>query len=110
MTSFPYIIDHVVGEANVWVDPLIRRLQKILGIQKAGWKAAGDAIPNVTYSVSDRYYVTVAGKLWIPDAAVDLQQRFCIIAHQGAADMGFRRQNPFKNEVVGKIKRMTTGE
>ncbi|ETV76454.1 hypothetical protein H257_09473 [Aphanomyces astaci] len=52
---------------------------------KAAWKAAGEDVPNVTWSVSDGYYVTATGKIWIPEAAVDLQQRICIIAHQGAA-------------------------
>ncbi|RHY27255.1 hypothetical protein DYB25_014338, partial [Aphanomyces astaci] len=43
--------------------------EKILGIQKVAWKAAGEDVTNVTWSVSDRCYVSVAGKIWIPETA-----------------------------------------
>ncbi|ETV81986.1 hypothetical protein H257_05513 [Aphanomyces astaci] len=102
MTTFSYIIESVAGGANVrlgllrrWdAAPLpaavarVRQLvelvvvsplqdkdfawltpAKILGIKKAAWKAAVEDVPNI----------------WIPESAVDLQQRICIIAHQGVA-------------------------
>ncbi|ETV72564.1 hypothetical protein H257_12330 [Aphanomyces astaci] len=105
MTTLPYTVQHVAGEANVWADLLsqwgaaslpatVARVQqlvvvsllqdknfawptpaKILGIQKAAWKAADKDVPNVTRSASDGYYVTVAGKIWIPEVAEELQQQ-----------------------------------
>ncbi|OQR97894.1 hypothetical protein THRCLA_06835 [Thraustotheca clavata] len=40
---------------------------------------------RVTWDKEQGYFVNKSGKIWIPEGARDLQQRLCIIAHQGAA-------------------------
>ncbi|ETV95908.1 hypothetical protein H310_10573 [Aphanomyces invadans] len=50
----------------------------------------GETIPpGVAWSEEDSYYMDPDGRIWVQDGAVDLQQRLCVIAHQGAA--GHRR-------------------
>ena len=41
------------------------------------------------------------GRIWVPDQAVDLQQRLCVIAHQGAA--GHRRIAATTKSVADKF-------
>ncbi|KAF0749922.1 hypothetical protein AaE_006887, partial [Aphanomyces astaci] len=50
----------------------------------------GGTPPNgVEWDDDSHFYVDPDGRIWIPDGAVDLQQRICVIAHQGAS--GHRR-------------------
>ncbi|KAH9089265.1 hypothetical protein Ae201684P_001468 [Aphanomyces euteiches] len=45
--------------------------------------------PDVTWNEDKNLHLDKEGRIWIPPTATDLQQRICIIGHQGAA--GHRR-------------------
>ena len=50
----------------------------------------GETTPtDVTWNEDKDVYLNKEDRLWIPPTATDLQQRICIIGHQGAA--GHRR-------------------
>ncbi|KAH9105630.1 hypothetical protein AeMF1_018616 [Aphanomyces euteiches] len=48
------------------------------------------------------------GRIWVPDDAVDLQQRLCVIAHQGAA--GHRRVAATVKSVSDKFRWATLAQ
>ncbi|ETV90961.1 hypothetical protein H310_14305 [Aphanomyces invadans] len=82
MTTFPYTLEHVAGDANVWADLLSR------------WGAA--PLP------------AQVARIWDPDKAVDLQQKICIIAHQGAA--GYRGVDVTQKGVLDRFDWATAKE
>ncbi|KAH9150500.1 hypothetical protein AeRB84_006672 [Aphanomyces euteiches] len=61
----------------------------ILEAQKLVIERGGSTPPGVAWSDEDSFHIDDQGRIWVPDVAVDLQQRLCVIAHQGAA--GHRR-------------------
>ncbi|KAF0742575.1 hypothetical protein Ae201684P_008386 [Aphanomyces euteiches] len=113
MSTFPYTIECLPGDTNVWGDLLSRwgsaqssrtiaRVRKllqndfewptaksILEAHKLAIERGGSTPPSVAWSNEDSFHIDDQGRIWVPDDAVDLQQRLCVIAHQGAA--GHRR-------------------
>jgi hypothetical protein len=121
MSTFPYTIECLPGDANVWGDLLsrwgsapldlpvahVRKLIHVVSpLQQADfeWPTAatisdsqrlaitegGGTTPvGVEWDEDALFFTNMEGRIWIPDAAVDLQQRICVIAHQGAS--GHRR-------------------
>ncbi|KAH9086029.1 hypothetical protein Ae201684P_005725 [Aphanomyces euteiches] len=120
MSTFPYTIECLPGDTNVWGDLLslwgsaqssrtIARVRKLLHVvsplqqndfewptaksileaQKLAIERGGSTPPGVAWSDEDSFHMDDQGRIWVPDDAVDLQQRLCVIAHQGAA--GHRR-------------------
>ncbi|KAH9110401.1 hypothetical protein AeMF1_014779, partial [Aphanomyces euteiches] len=120
MSTFPYTIECLPGDTNVWGDLLSRwgsaqssrtiaRVRKLLHVvsplqqndfewpmaksileaQTLAIERGGSTPPGVAWSNEDSFHMDDQGRIWVPDDAVDLQQRLCVIAHQGAA--GHRR-------------------
>ncbi|KAH9132765.1 hypothetical protein AeRB84_020938 [Aphanomyces euteiches] len=120
MSTFPYTIECLPGDTNVWGDLLSRwgsaqssrtiaRVRKLLHVvsplqqsdfewptaksileaQKLAFERGGSTPPGVAWSNEDSFHMDDQGRIWVPDDAVDLQRRLCVIAHQGAA--GHRR-------------------
>ncbi|ETV98504.1 hypothetical protein H310_08643 [Aphanomyces invadans] len=86
MSTFPYTIESVSGEDNDFEWPTA---QSVLKSQKNGLQDEGQPPPGVTWNDDIKFYVTPGDKIWVPDDDLDLQQRLCVITHQGAA--GHRR-------------------
>ncbi|KAF0729338.1 hypothetical protein Ae201684_013084 [Aphanomyces euteiches] len=115
MTTFPYVIECVAGEDNLWADLLSRwgspsrvaragkmyKLALVSPLQSREFKwpsmdeivqlqrAHPDRETMSTWDETLKCFVTPASKIWIPDDAIDLQVRVCVVAHAGAA--GHRR-------------------
>ncbi|KAH9142236.1 hypothetical protein AeRB84_013675, partial [Aphanomyces euteiches] len=111
MSTFPYLVECVVGEENVWADLLsrwrrtdvrdraahMRRLALVSPLQSPSfeWLCMEEIVStqrkhlerDVSSKLSNerRCCVTPNGRVWIPDDAVDLQVRICVIAHAGIA-------------------------
>ncbi|KAH9108266.1 hypothetical protein LEN26_014132 [Aphanomyces euteiches] len=58
-------------------------------IQRSALKGGETTPTGVFWDEDVAFFVDQDGRIWIPDNAVDLQQRLCVIAHQGAS--GHRR-------------------
>ncbi|ETW04755.1 hypothetical protein H310_03902 [Aphanomyces invadans] len=126
MSTFPYTIESVSGEDNVWgATPAVARVrllaalvsplrhkdfewptaQSVLKSQKNGLQDDGQPPPGVTWDDDIKFYVTPGDKIWVPDDDLDLQQRLCVIAHQGLKHVlvvkddisGFVRLFPSRN-------------
>ncbi|KAF0730914.1 hypothetical protein Ae201684_011796 [Aphanomyces euteiches] len=109
LSSFPYTIECLPGEDNVWGDLLsrwgastqapaptaaVRQLLAVVSpLQQADFDwpttATINPPPDVTWNEDKNLHLDKEGRIWIPPTATDLQQRICIIGHQGAA--GHRR-------------------
>jgi len=120
MSTFPYTIECVSGDVNVWGDLLsrwgsappdrpvahVRKLIHVVSplqhkdftwptaatiteVQRSMIEGGEDTPTGVAFDNDTHFYVDRNGRIWIPDGAVDLQQRLCVIAHQGAS--GHRR-------------------
>lgn len=62
-------------------------LVQVLQLQQEDLKSCGadEALPDVVWNEDDQVFKTASGQVWVPDSAVDMQQRLCVIAHAGAA-------------------------
>ncbi|KAH9108632.1 hypothetical protein AeMF1_016210 [Aphanomyces euteiches] len=115
MTTFPYVVECVAGEENLRADLLSRsgspprearpakvyKLALVSPLQSTDFKwPSMDEITEVQLAHPEcdsqaiwdderKCYVTAASKIWMPDDALDLQVRICVIAHAGIA--GHRR-------------------
>ncbi|KAF0718358.1 Aste57867_1739 [Aphanomyces stellatus] len=132
MSTFPYTIECLPGDVNVWSDLLsrwgstptsssvahVRRLVHVvspLHLADFEWPTAtsilktqkscvegGEATPaGVAWNEEHSFYMDADDRVWVPDTAVDLQQRLCVIAHQGAA--GHRRIAATTQSVADKF-------
>ncbi|KAE9289660.1 hypothetical protein PF008_g25832 [Phytophthora fragariae] len=54
-------------------------------VLQRGTSASGRDQHGVQWDDERQLYVTSAGRVWIPDAAVEMQQRLCVVAHAGAS-------------------------
>ncbi|ETW00622.1 hypothetical protein H310_07193 [Aphanomyces invadans] len=85
MTSFPYTLEHVAGEDNVWAKLLSRWVSPlqdndftwptaatILEVLQPARSTAGEhAVEDgVTWSDHDGFFLTVGGEIWIPPGGV----------------------------------------
>ncbi|ETV82186.1 hypothetical protein H257_04897 [Aphanomyces astaci] len=61
----------------------------IRGIQRSTMEGGGTLPNGMDWDDDSHFYVDPDGRIWIPDGAVDLQKRICVMAHQGAS--GHRR-------------------
>jgi hypothetical protein len=61
----------------------------ILRSQRLVINEGGDTPAGVVWNEDRKFFVDLDGRIWNPDQDVDLQQRLCVIAHQGVA--GHRR-------------------
>ncbi|KAH9135325.1 hypothetical protein AeRB84_019220, partial [Aphanomyces euteiches] len=59
--------------------------KSILEAQTLAIERGGSTPPGVAWSDEDSFHMDDQGRIWVPDDAVDLQQRLSVIAHQGAA-------------------------
>ncbi|CAK4154680.1 unnamed protein product, partial [Aphanomyces euteiches] len=110
MSTFPYTIEGIPGDLNVWGDLLIRwgstpsvarisnlvaivvPMQRsdfdwpspasILAIQRSFVDGKESPPTGVEWNDTKSYYMNNQGRIWIPEACVDLQVRLCVIAHQ----------------------------
>lgn len=62
-------------------------LAQVLELQQGELRSrcADEPLPEVTWNEDDQVFKTASGQVWIPDSAVDMQQRLCVVAHAGAA-------------------------
>ncbi|ETV91151.1 hypothetical protein H310_14162 [Aphanomyces invadans] len=76
-----------VFRTDVGNDALIKEepLKSVLKSQKSRLQDDGQPPDGVTWNDDIKFYVTPNDKIWFPDVDLDLQQRLCVIAHQGAA-------------------------
>ncbi|ETV74095.1 hypothetical protein H257_11397 [Aphanomyces astaci] len=94
LSSFPYTIGYLSGEDNMWDDLLSRwdaaQAQVSTKSVRCLLAMTGETPPTgVAWNEDKNLFLDKEDRIWIPPSATDLQQRVCIIAHQGAA--GHRR-------------------
>jgi hypothetical protein len=115
MTTFPYVVECVAGEDNLWADLLSRwgnpeietrtaRMNKLalvspLRADSFVWPTADaitalqrdhpECVGHATWCPDKKCFLSKSGQIWIPDDALDMQMRICVVAHAGAA--GHRR-------------------
>ncbi|KAF0731194.1 hypothetical protein Ae201684_011457 [Aphanomyces euteiches] len=121
LSSFPYTIECLPGEDNVWGDLLSRwgastqapaptaAVRQLLAVvsplqqadfdwpttativktQRSAIEGGENPPPDVTWNEDKNLHLDKEDRIWIPPTATDLQQRICIIVHQGTA--GHRR-------------------
>ncbi|KAH9109965.1 hypothetical protein AeMF1_015085 [Aphanomyces euteiches] len=115
MSTFPYVVECVAGEENVWADLLSRwgrpdvqdgaarmcRLALVSPLQSPDfiWPSLPEIVAIqrehplrdqfASWSNERKCFLTPAGRVWIPDDSLDLQVRICVVAHAGVA--GHRR-------------------
>ncbi|ETV78978.1 hypothetical protein H257_07762 [Aphanomyces astaci] len=93
MTAFPYVVECVAGEENLWAD-LLSRWGSPPGPDRS-FPVESRTRPHPTcekyapWSAEKKSFLTAAGKIWIPGDALDMQVRICVVAHAGVA--GHRR-------------------
>ncbi|ETV75951.1 hypothetical protein H257_09910 [Aphanomyces astaci] len=78
MTTFPYVVECVAGEDNLWAD-LLSRWGSLAGPDRG---ARMQKLALVSSLRAEEF-------IWIPDDALDMQVRICVVAHAGVA--GHRR-------------------
>ncbi|ETV94798.1 hypothetical protein H310_11472 [Aphanomyces invadans] len=95
MSTFSYMNESVSGENNAWEDllsrwgsvPAFREFATVSTLKvQTEYLATGQAPGGVKWNKKTKFHVTSDDKTWRPDEAVDLQQRLCVFAHQGADD------------------------
>ncbi|ETV95977.1 hypothetical protein H310_10633 [Aphanomyces invadans] len=57
----------------------------ILAAQTSAIEGGESTPTGVVWNEGESFHMDEKGRIWIPDSAVDLQQRLCVIAHQGPA-------------------------
>ena len=55
--------------------------KSILEAQTSAIERGESTPPGVAWSDEDSFQMDDQGRIWVPDGAVDLQQRLCVIAH-----------------------------
>ncbi|KAE9001180.1 hypothetical protein PF001_g4527 [Phytophthora fragariae] len=61
------------------------RTEAEIRVLQRGASASDRDQHSVQWDDERQMYVTSAGRVWIPDAAVEMQQRLCVVAHAGAS-------------------------